>query len=66
MLWLLKDVGAFILGIAGLYLLCFGTLSRKEENESGPQQIRVWMTYFALTILSLGAIVWMVGRAINR
>ena len=65
MLWLLKDIGEFILGIAGLYLLFFGTLSTREENENDPHLARVWMTYIALAILSLGAIVWLVQHTLH-
>lgn len=57
MLWLLKDVGTLILGVAGLYLFCFGTLSRKTD-ESNSGDARVWMTYIALAVLAIGAIVW--------
>jgi len=66
MLWLLKDAGIFFLGIAGWYLLFFGTLSTKAKNSGDPQLALVWMTYIALAILSLGKIVWMVGRTIHR
>ena len=62
MYWVLKDVGIFILGIASLYLLSFGTLSSKDPNgDNSQQQARVWMTYIALAVLSIGAIVWLMG-----
>ena len=65
MLWLLKDVGAFILGIAGVYLLCFGRLSR-QGKDNDPGLPRVWMTYVALAIASIGVIVWLAQRVFNR
>jgi hypothetical protein len=66
MLWVLKDAGIFILGICGLYLLCFGTMSSKGSNEDNSQQARVWMTYIALAVLALGLIVWLLDHAIHR
>jgi hypothetical protein len=65
MLWVLKDVGELILGVAGLYLLCFGTLS-SESNESNSEQGRVWMTYVALVVLALGALVWLANYVIHH
>jgi uncharacterized membrane protein YuzA (DUF378 family) len=66
MLWVFKDVGYFILGICGLYLLYFGTLSRKEPDGDDSQQARVWMTYIALVVLAIGALVWLANYVIHR
>ena len=67
MLWLLKDVGRMVLGIAGLYLLCLGVFPGREKDESDEsRQVRVWMTYVALAVLSAGALVWLANYLIHR
>jgi len=66
MLWVFKDVGYFILGVCGWYLLYFGTRSRKEPDGHDSQQARVWMTYVAPAVLSVGAILWTLGHTIRR
>ena len=66
MLWVFKEVGYFILGICGLYLLYFGMLSRKEPDGDDSQLARVWMTYIALVVLALGALVWLANYVIHR
>jgi len=51
-------------GIAGLYLLFFGELRRPREDEPGAsaRQVRVWLTYIALGIISVVGLMWFVGR----
>lgn len=65
MLWLLKDIGELILGVAGLYLLSFGTLSG-ESDAANSEQARVWMAYVALVVLALGALLWLANYVIRR
>ena len=67
MFWLLKDVGGVLLGLAGLYLLCFGVFPDREKDESDEsRQVRVWMTYVALAVLSVGALAWAANYVIHR
>ena len=55
------------LGLAGLYLLCFGIFTDREKDESDEsRQVRVWMTYVALAVLSVGALVWLADYVIHR
>ena len=67
MLEILKDTAYFILGIAAFYFLFFGAFSDKKNNEQDESSlVRVWMTYIALAILSLGAIAWLLNYAFHR
>jgi heme/copper-type cytochrome/quinol oxidase subunit 2 len=55
--WILKDVFWFIAGIASLYLLCFGTLPDKQKDQGDEsRQVRVWLTYIALFIVAVAAL----------
>ena len=55
------------MGLAGLYLLCFGIFTDREKDESDEsRQVRVWMTYVALAVLSVGALVWLADYVIHR
>jgi hypothetical protein len=63
MLSMLKDIGLFILGVAALYLLYFGTLTVQEtDNKDESRQARIWMTYVSLAVVTAGGIVWLFLR----
>ncbi len=55
--WILTDLVWFAAGIAGLYLLCFGTLPDKQKDKADEfRQVRVWLTYIALSIVSIAGL----------